>query len=157
MTRPATPPTIPPTSTGVGGAPPPPDIALGVEVGDWVGAGLPLLPFPAPPTTLDEEADIVRELEEDDNAVNDMEGARDEMDLEDGDILEMNEGEAETLPRSDGKAVNVLDVIELEREAVKLWRDFAAFDVDFALENEPKAEVLDVLDLADVETDIVEL
>lgn len=48
MTKPATPPTIPPTRTGVGGDPLPPDPAPELDVDE--GAEPVLLGPPAPPT-----------------------------------------------------------------------------------------------------------
>lgn len=52
MAKPATPPTMPPTSTGVGGAPLPPELPFEPEEGGGVGVVLPELPFVPGPATL---------------------------------------------------------------------------------------------------------
>lgn len=162
-----------PTSTGVGGAPPPPDTADGVEVGDWVGAGLLLLPFPAAPMPLDGEVDINVEPEEngwdveDGKSIVDMEGLRDEVSLEDEAILVRSVvavEEGEKLLRSVDRAEYALEAVDMDSEAVKLWRDIAASVDDSAVEvdlDDPVAlgisELLsDVCDCADVDFDTVE-
>lgn len=52
MARPATPPTIPPTRSCVGGAPLPPAPPFELDEGEGVGAVLPELPLPPAPAAL---------------------------------------------------------------------------------------------------------
>ena len=52
MAKPATPPTIPPTRSCVGGALLPPEPPFELDEGAGVGAVLPVLPFPPAPAAL---------------------------------------------------------------------------------------------------------
>ena len=52
MAKPATPPTIPPTRSCVGGAPLPPELPFEPDEGGGVGAVVPELPLPPAPAAL---------------------------------------------------------------------------------------------------------